>query len=175
MIRDEEIQRLTNYARGLDLKVIFSSSKKENDPAAWTLDNTELTVYKNNNSSRIEMVLSMIHEIGHALHNLWEKNRKLDKEFEKAIDHVNEAEKLEIDSKKRQRKIILDNEIAGTKYWETIYKETNMQFPKWRLYAQMDFDVYQYEFYYENDSFPIKRVKNEKWKSLVNKYKNKYE
>ena len=174
MIRDEEIQRLVNYIKGLGLKVSFVS-KKSDYSAFWYLDNSEIVVCKNNNSSKIETVLSLIHETGHAKHNLWEKNREVDKKFEKALNHVEEADKLEIDTQKRQRKIILNNEIAGTKYWHEIYHETNMKFPLWRLEAQMEFDVWQYETFYEFGSFAKCSVRHDKWKELVVKHKGKHD
>ena len=173
MIRDREIERLVNYAKGLGLKVSFSS-KKSDAAASWCLDNTEIFIYKNNNSSKTETVLSLIHEIAHAKHNLWEKNREIDKKFEKALDHVEEANVEEVDSKKRQRKIILDNEIAGTNYWHEIYHETNMKFHMWRLEAQMEFDIWQYEVFYEMGRFPKIGARNKKFKDLIAKYRNKY-
>src|ERR1700722_13956814 len=123
MVRDAEIQRLINYIKGLGLKVTLSSKRVTTDAALWYLDNSEIVIYKNNNNSRIAIVLALLHEIGHAIHNIHEKNRQIDEKFENALEHVDEAENLEIDTSKRQRKIILNNEIAGTKYWHSIYKE----------------------------------------------------
>ena len=172
MIRDEEIKRLTNYIKGLGLKVIFYS-KSSDSAASWALDNSEIIINTKNNDSKTDIIVSMIHEIGHALHNLWEKKRELDKEFEKALDHVDEAEEQGLDTKKKQRKIILDNEIAGTKYWYSIYKETNMQFPLWKLYANMEFDIWQYQVYYETGDFPTCKEKDKKFTEICKKHKRK--
>ena len=174
MIRDQEIQRLISYAKGLGLEVSFSS-KKSDCSAFWYLDNTGIVIFKKNNQSKIDTVLSLIHEIAHAKHNLWEKNRKIDPKFEKALDHLDEAEERGTDSKKRHRKTILDNEIAGTRYWDEIYHETNMQFPIWRLELAKEYDIWQYEYFYEYGRYPKKRERKKKYKEIVAKHKGKYE
>ena len=173
MIRDEEIKRLSNYIKGLGLKVIFTSSTKGDEAASWATDNSEIVINTRNNDSKIDIVMSMIHEIGHALHNLWEKNREPDRKFEEALDHTYEAEELGLDTKKRQRKVILENEIAGTRYWEATYKETNMKFPIWRLYANMEFDIWQYEVYSETGIFPNNSERTKKMKEIAAKHKRK--
>lgn len=170
MIRDLEIQRLVNYIKGIGLKVTFSS-KKADYSAFWYLDCSEIVVCKDSNKTKIETILSLIHELGHALHNIHEKNRQIDTKFESALDHIDEAEELEIDAKKRQRKIILDNELAGTKYWHQIYKETNLKFPIWRLEVAKEYDVWQYEVFYGTGSYPVAEDRKEKRRQLKNKYR----
>lgn len=172
MVRDQEIQRLVNYIKGLGLKVTFSS-KKSDASAFWYLDNSEIVICKKNNSSKIETVLSLIHEIGHSKYCIREKDRQLDLKFEGALDHVDKAEEEETDTQKKQRKIILDNEIAGTKYWHEIYKETNMQFPIWRLEAAMEYDIWQYEVFHETGSYPKFKERKKKFKEVMNKYRRK--
>lgn len=83
MIRDLELQRLISYSKGLGLTVTFSS-KKTDDSALWYLDNSGIVIYQSHNKTKIETILSLIHELGHAKHNLWEKNRKVDPKFEAA-------------------------------------------------------------------------------------------
>ncbi len=169
MIRDEEIKRLVNYAKGLGLKVIFSSTAE--DSGYWTLDNSEITISKNNNSSKMETVLSFIHELGHAKHNIHEKDRRIDQKLDNTIDHLDAAQDQGIDSKRKHRKYQLENEIAGTRYWHEIYLETNMKFPIWRLNAAIDFDCWQYEVFLEKDKFPTQKEIRAKIKELKAKYK----
>lgn len=171
MIRDQEIQRLIDYIRGLGLEVTFSS-KKSDAAAFWYLDNTGIVVFKKNNTSKVDTVLSLIHEIGHCKHNIWEKNREIDPKLENAIDHMDEAEELEQDSQKKQRRVILSNEIAGIKYWDEIYTETNMKFPYWRLEVAKIYDIWQYEVFYETGSYPKVKERNKKLKELTKKYRN---
>ena len=172
MIRDQEIERLINYANGLGINVRFSS-KKTDCAALWYLDNSQITVFRAPNISKIDMVLSLIHEIGHGKYCIWEKNREIDIKFEKALDHVDTAEEFGEDTQKRQRKIILDNEIAGTKYWDEIYHETNMQFPIWRLELAKEYDIWQYEYFYEHGCYPKSKERKKKYKEIVSKYRGK--
>jgi hypothetical protein len=170
LIRDEEIQRLINYIKGLGLKVTFSS-KKSDSSALWYLDCSEIVVCKGNNKGKIDTVLSLVHELGHALHNIHEKNREVDEDLEDALDHVDEAEELGMDPKKRQRKIILNNEINGTKYWDAIYREVNLKFPPWRLEVAKEFDVYQYQVFYDTGYYPTAKERKEKMKELTRKHR----
>jgi len=172
MLRDDEIQRLVNYIKGLGLKVTFSS-KQSDCSAFWYLDNSEIVICKNKNKSKIETVLSLIHETGHALHNIYEKNRKTDPKFEEALDHVDEAQELELDTQKKQRKIILNNEKAGTHYWDAIYRETNMKFPMWKLEAAKEIDVWMYEVFYETGKYPKTKERIAKVKEVNRKHRRK--
>lgn len=171
MVRDDEIQRLVNYGKGLGLNITFSS-KKSDCAAFWYLDNSGIVICKSKNVSKIDTVLSLIHELGHALHNIHERDRQIDRKVEDALNHVDKAEELKIDAKKRQRKIILNDEIAGTAYWDSIYKETNMKFPIWRLEVAKEYDMWQYQFWYETGKNPQKREKIEKYKEIEERYKN---
>lgn len=170
MIRDEEIQRLINYAKGLGLTVSFSS-KKEECSAAWYIDNSGIVIYKNKNKTKIETVLSIIHELGHAKHNIWEQNRELDKKFEESLDKVEKAEEDGEESQRKHRKVILDSEVHGVKYWDEIYKDTDMKFPKWKLDMAKEHDVWVYEIYYETGKDPSSDERKRKRKELTLKYK----
>ncbi|HWY36832.1 MAG TPA: hypothetical protein VNX68_19455 [Nitrosopumilaceae archaeon] len=173
MIRDEEIQRLTNYIKGIGLKVTFISQKRANFAAAWYLDNSAIEICKNKNKTKIETILSLIHELGHALHNIHEKDRQVDTKFDGAISHVDKAEEEDTDTQKRQRKTIFDNEVAGAQYWHQIYKETNMKFAIWRLDAAMEYDIWNYEVHYETGDYPSWAAKKKKRKEVMNRYRNK--
>lgn len=172
MIRDLEIQRLVNYTKGLGLKVTFSS-KKSDYSAHWSIDNSEIVVFNNKNKPKIVVILDLIHELGHSKHNVWEKDRQVDPKFEKALDHVDDAAEHGTDTKKRHRKTILNNEIAATRYWEEIYHETDMKFPLWRLEMAKEFDIYQYEIFYETGRYPTAKEKKQKRIELTKKYRGK--
>lgn len=174
MVRDLEIQRLVNYIKGIGLKITFSS-KKSDCSAEWYLDNSGIIIYRAKNTTKIETVLSLIHELGHALHNIDEKERKTDVKFDAALDHLEKAEELGIDTKKRQRKIIFDNEVCGTEYWDDIYKMTDMRFPLWRLEFAKEYDIWQYEVFYETGKDPSGSERAKKRKELNKKYRKNYE
>lgn len=171
MIRDDELNRLVKYAQGQGVKVIFSSVKTQ-DHAAWTLDGTEITIYQSQNLSKTEKILSMIHELGHHAWFIHEKNRQPDLKFEEAITRQDQYEEKikDLPTPKKLRKKILDIERAGTQYWYTIYKETNMKFPLWKLFAQMEHDVWQYEYLYKHGEFPKRPLRRAMWKEFKAKH-----
>jgi len=176
MIRDEELIRLTKYAQGMGIKVTFSSSNQETASADWTTDGSAITIYKNTNATKIEKILSLIHELGHHLHFVHEKNREPDLKFDEALDTVESIAKEGLPLSEvsiGRRKKILDIEKAGTKYWEIIYKDTNLKFPIYKLYVAMDYDMYQYETYYELGRFPKQKENRIKLKELTLKYRDK--
>jgi hypothetical protein len=174
-IRDEEISRLISYAKGLGLKVTFNSSME--DSGGWTTDGTELIIstHPKNFTSKTEMILTLIHEIAHMVHFIHEKNRNPDLKFEEALERQNlyEEEILETPAPKRFRNKILQNEVAATKWWTVIYQDTNIKIPLWKVNAAMEFDIYQYQVYYETGHFPTKKQRSEKNKEINLKYKPK--
>lgn len=163
MRRDDEINRLIRYAQGMGLSVRFKPSKKgSKDAAEWVTDGSEITVYVSPNSSKIEKILSLIHEISH--HKAWIDNeRQMDPKVEEALDSE--------ENKKIHRKRIFDMEVNDSVYWEDIYKDTNCKFDIKKLHVQREYDLWQYEVYYETGKFPKGKDKKKKYKELKNKYK----
>lgn len=176
-IRDQEIQRLTSYATGLGVKVSIIYVKSAKASAQWTLDGKEIMIYVNpNNLNKTEIILSLIHELGHQLWFIHEKNRKPDLQIEEAIEKANlymGSIDNEVPPPKRLRKRILDIERAGTEYWHTIYKDVGLKIPLWKVNMWMEYDIWQYEMYYANGKFSPKPERKIKFKILRTKYKDK--
>lgn len=141
MIRDEELNRLIRYAQGMGLSVRFKPYVKGCTPAAeWSNDGTEIVVYMKSRCSKIEKILSLIHELGH--HKAFvNANRTVDPKVDEVLG--------EEDVKKRGRKRILDMEVNDASHWEDIYNDTNCKFDLKKLYKQREFDIWCYEVYYE--------------------------
>ena len=165
MIRDEELNRLIRYAQGMGLSVRFKPYVKHSRiQATWTCDGTELVVYVTNQMSKLDKILSLIHELGH--HKAWINNdRQPDPEIEEALDKSDNDE-----AKKRDRKRILDMEAHDSLYWEDIYKDTNCQFNIDKLHKQREFDIWCYEVYYETGREAKKMEKRAKLRELRKKY-----
>lgn len=167
MVRNREIERLVKYAQSLGVKVIFSNKKCPDTSAEWTLDGSEIYIYTKKQYSKTDTILSLIHEIAHMLNHIHRNDRQRDEKFEEAID-ASDAD----GAAKRHRLKILRVEKQGTQYWETIYKETNLQFPLWKLYAAMELDVWPYEIYVETGGFPTVKERKKKRKELKIKHKD---
>src|SRR5689334_8905081 len=119
MIRDDELNRLMRYAQGMGLSVRFKPYVKYSQiEAEWALDGTEVIVYVSSRSTKLDKILSLIHELGH--HKAFINNdRKPDPKVEEALDE---------EHKKVMRKRIYNYEVEDTKYWEDIYKDTDCRF-----------------------------------------------
>lgn len=162
MKRDEEISRLTRYAQGMGLSVRFKPYVPGSGvEAEWRIDGTEIIIYTDRRSSKLAKVLSLIHEISH--HKAWiDNNRALDPKIEEAIDSE--------ENSKKQLKRLWDMETQDSAYWEDIYRDTNCTFPIERLHKQREFDLWCYEFHYENGRTAKTSEKKNRWKELNKKY-----
>lgn len=165
MIRDEEISRLIKYAEGMDLQVKFKPRTRNGNAAEWTLDGTEITIYQKKRESKIETILSLIHEISHHVWFIHDMNRQIDQESKEAFASEEPTKKM--------RKKLLDMEIAATKWWDIVYRDTNCKFKKWRLEVNKTFDIWVYEVYSEIGEFPSKKEGRLKYKELVENYEEK--
>lgn len=161
-IRDEEIKRLIQYAKGLNLKVSFTDYVPySRDAGYWSTDGSELIICLGKRDSKIEIVLTLIHELGHHLEWVHNHHRKPHVELNAAFDD---------EEKKTNRKIIYQYEVNSSNWWDIIYKETDMKFPIKRLHIQKEYDIWQYEVYYETSKFPTKKESKDKLKQLRRKY-----
>ena len=164
MVRDDELNRLIKYAQGMGLSVHFKPSVKGSTfGAEYVTDGTEVIIYITKRTTKLDKIFSLIHELSH--HKAYINN---DREIDEKLDEI----LIKEDPKKRERYEIWKSEIRDAQYWEEIYRDTNCQFNINRLYAQKDFDLWVYEFYYENGGWPTWKLKNNKIKELIKKYKN---
>jgi hypothetical protein len=173
-IRDEEIKRLIHYAKGLGVKVVIYNKNNADADAQWTLDGTLIEVYASSKTTKTDIILHLIHELGHHVWFIHEKDRQKDLQFEEAITRENLfQEETDVPTPKNLRKKIWDVEVSGTKWWESIYKETNLKIPIWKMQAAMEFDMWMYEVYYETGFFPKGESKRLHYLAVQEKYKPK--
>lgn len=172
-IRDKEIERLVKYAEALGVKVTYIRKTPASfGEADWVIDGSEIRLYTRKNTNKTDLVLSLIHELGHHLWFIHKKERQPDLKFEQALDRENLVfEKKKVMTPKKLRKKILEIEKEGVKYWEVIVKDTNIKIAKWKINLQAEFDIWQYEYYYENGKFPKRPIRRLKRKELINKHK----
>lgn len=163
MKRDDEIKRLVKYANALGASVTFCDSGRPDSSAEWTIDGKEITIYEKKQYSKTDTILSLVHELGHLLNHIHRNDRVQDEEF---------GEALGSDELKKARRKILRVEKQGTEYWYTVYKDTNLQIPLWKLYAAMEYDLWQYEVFYETGKFPKGKEQKKKRKTVKVKHRN---
>lgn len=165
MIRDLELARLINYGKALNTAVIFYKDKE--DAGSWSLDGSEIHIHWPKSSTKTDVILTLLHELGHHAWFIHVCNRQQHQPLYNALNAKKPT--------KRQRKVILDCEIAATKWWNTIIKEADIQIPTWKVERQMELDLWMYEYFYANSDWPNWPERNLKYKDLTFKYKPKKE
>lgn len=171
-IRDEEIQRLINYGKGLGVKIIIYNKSNPAADAQWSLDGTMIQVFAGPTKSKTDIILDLIHELGHHVWFIHEKDRQPDMKFDEAITRENLFQKdPSTPTPKHLRKKIWDVEVAGTRWWDVIYKDTNVKIPIWKVEAEKEFDTWMYEMYYENGHFPVGKIKRDHYRKVQAKHR----
>jgi len=171
-VRDDEIQRLIHYAKSMGVKVYIYSRSNPAGAAEWTLDGTTISVFAGPTNSKSDTILDLIHELGHHVWFVHEKDRQQDLKFEQAITRENLYQvETDVPTPKHLRKKIWNVEIAGTKYWDIIVKDTNIKIPTWKIEAAKEFDMWMYEMYYENGHFPKGKFKKNRRKEILAKHR----
>jgi hypothetical protein len=168
MKRDDELKRLIHYAKGLGVKVTIYENRKSDNAATWATDGSEIEIFKSPKDSKIHTIISLLHELGHMLWHVHDKDRKQDVEFEASLSP---GEVWGGDLPKSKRKKVLDEELAAAAWQESVYKETNMKFPIWKLHAAKEFDMWMYQVYYETGSFPKFKTKRKQLIDIRKKYR----
>lgn len=163
-VRDKEIKRLIKYAQGLNIKVSFRPRSAINrDAAEWTTDGKAIRIFKKKDSSKLHIILCLIHELGHALEFIHNENRVINRKLDEAV--------MAEEERKIFRRRIYEWEVKSAHWWISIYKEVDLKFPLHRLYREKDLDLWMYEHYYEYGTYPNgKQIINKK-KDLKLKHK----
>lgn len=165
--RQREMERLIRYAQGMSAKVQIRPYRSKADGlAAWDLftDNSvTITIYRKKGMSDLEIVLSMIHELGHH-RDFIALNRR-------DIGEPDAGRGLT----KEQRKQVYDYELRGMRYWKQIYHDTDCRFPIWRLFQQMELDIAAYHHYYLHGKDWTKREARKLAKEIRQKHREGFE
>lgn len=172
--REAEIKRLVNYAKGLGVKQVIFTDKME-DSGGWVLDGSTIYIRKDHKTSSHELILALIHELGHALYFIWVKNRNPDIKYEEAIERQNifEEEFSDEPLPKSLRKKIYDVEVESAKFWDIIYKDTDIQIPKVKLDIERECDIWIYHYFYIHGKFPTRKLKLQNRRKVKEKYRKR--
>jgi hypothetical protein len=169
--RDEEIVRIRKYCEALGVKLVMRNKSSKMAAAEWRLDGSQITVWITQPENKTETVLSLLHELGHQLWHVHHKNREEDIKIIEVYNRIVLSSKI-TESTEADRRVVLNVERAGAEYWDVIVKDLDIKIPAWRIEAQKRFDVWQYEFYYENCHFPNRADRRLKIRELKEELKN---
>jgi hypothetical protein len=161
-IRDKELTRVKQYAQALGIKVLIKKQGPEDPEADWALDGSQITVYLRPKQSKTQIILDLIHELGH--HQEWVyRGRKTPLKIDTALSRETPT--------KAQRKHIYDDEVNGAAYQLLIYKEIGLTIPKWKVEVERDLSLASYRYFWLNGDHPTREWRREKRKELIKKYK----
>lgn len=157
-----ELRRVEKYAEGLGIKIVYKKQRRSDPEAAWSVDGSEITVYLRNRQSTTQIILDLIHELGHHIHWVY-NNRKIPLELDKALGKESHT--------KKDREKILYDEINGGQYHLIIYNELGLKIPKWKVEVERDLAIESYKYYYKNNEEIPRKLVKEKRIELIKKYK----
>ena len=164
----KEIDRLVKYSEGLGIIVRFKSSNDPHVAATWSNYPPEIEIFTNNNTSKTDIILSLLHELGH--HHDWLNNGR--KEIPEAYTDEANRKKGDPPLSREKRRIIYDNERRGINYMAYIADQVNLKTPPlWRIMAEMAYDKWSYRYYFVHGDDPSRQEKIKKRKKLIKKYK----
>jgi hypothetical protein len=171
-IRDDEIKRLDQYARGLGLGVEFRQHRPGNPGAALVSfdgKSEKIVMYLWPRKSKLQIVLDFIHELAH--HVAWiHKNRKDDPKLVDALVEEDSRKENDPPIAKRKRHLIYKCEKHDASYRDIIAHEVGLQLPKHALDIDRDLDLWLYKWYYDTGTSPSRKQFQEKKQELKRKY-----
>ena len=164
-VRQEELKRLEQYAKGLGVKVTYKKQKKDDPHAAWVVDGTEIILYTNNSQSITKLILNFCHELAH--HKSWIKAGRIgDLKTNQALILDDERKKGDPPLPKSKRKLIYETEKNDAMLWDEIIDEVGIKISKNRIELERQMDIWMYEYYYKKGEYPTTREAKEQKKEL---------
>ncbi len=167
-IRDLEISRLLHYAKGLGVKVTIYNRTHPNMEAEWATDGSSINIYAGKACTKTNLILHFLHELGHMTAFINQQNRQVDEAFDEALEEG-------ADEKKKHRLKILQVERAGITWWDQIIKDVDIKLASWKIEAQKEIDILQYEVFYERGDWLGGKERDKAYKKIRAKWKAKLE
>ena len=168
-IRNREIKRLVNYAKGLGCTVKIKNVltiKKNSSVAEMELDTNIIYLYITPKCSKISIVFSLIHEIAH--YKGYIKRKRIVSIRE---DYVYGRYSKDKTLPLSLRKQIFKDEKKDLYYWNGIIKDCNIQINPNRIAMQKELDLLWYKLFVKYGyNFTIK-CRNKHTKKIKQKYR----
>jgi len=162
MSSKRELRRVEKYCEALGIKVTYKKQGPLDPEADWTTDGTEITVYLRPRQSFTQIILDLVHELGH--HQNWVYS---DRKTQISLDHALGKEKHQ----KKDRLAILKDEQNGSQFHLLIFKELGIKIHQWKVEVERDLSLAIYTYYYKNNDWPTLKWRKNKKKELILRYK----
>lgn len=175
-IRDRELKRLEQYARGLGARVLYRRHKRGDPGAEWLVHqdgSTDLVLYTYPGQTKTRLILNFIHELGHH-YAFVRRNRKEDPVTFEAF-YKEGLRKRNADPKlpKEERKLIYLAEKSDANYRRAVWQEVDIKLPKWKLEMDIELDIWGYRQYWLKGNHPNAAEVDAKHDELKVKYASK--
>ncbi len=171
MIRDQEIKRLEQYAKGLGLKVEYKQHQPGNASAELLSYNgvsDTIVMYLWQNKSKTQIVLDFLHELAH--HLSWiHRDRKDDPALLEALIAEDARKESDPPLPKAQRKLIYQCEKRDAEFRAIIAHEVGIKVSAAKQELDRLLDVWIYEYYYRTGKFPTRELRRKKTRHFMKK------
>lgn len=150
--QDEDIKKLKHYAKAHGLKVSIRR-KKTKDFSAEYVSNESITVYTTKRTSKKDIILTLLHELGHHLDSIIGKP-----DSKETIEALNKAHNEGIKNVPReQRRLIYRSEKSGIELMPYFVSYLKLRIDRRAVEIQKRIDIFAYKFYMDNGRFPTQK------------------
>jgi hypothetical protein len=159
-IRDKEITRIENYARGLGTKIEWKRYISGGTDAEWFADGEKIAIYQWPRKSKTMTILTLVHELAH--HLAWvNAGRKEDPKVTEALEADANHVKGQPPIAKEYRKIIYELERDDAMLRDKIFTDLNLKVPLYKFKADKKVDVWYYRQFYLTGKRPTNKAYKE--------------
>ena len=157
-----DIDKLLEFAKGLEVDVVFKDKSPEKTIALYYNKPPKIVIFKNKVKTKPELILALLHELGHHLDFM---NTKKDLHDAFAMEDMRTRHDPPLP--KKIRKYIYDEEVSGIKLMLGIANKLKLDIEKWKVIREMRLDIWVYKHYYKTGNFPTIKESSEKNKQLT--------
>lgn len=149
--KDRDLKKLKDYANSLGLKVYTKPYSRYTGAAEYV--SGKYIIIFDKKTTKTDIIMSLLHELGHHLDWLDQKNSK---DILIALDYLSKGpmQGKREDIPKKYRKVILQTERDGVRYMTKIHKLLELEVPIEAVKIQQYVDLFDYEFLYKYARFP---------------------
>lgn len=161
----KDIERLVQYGKSLGFETKFVKIKEYNGDAGyfnWYPPN-DIEILIDKKSTSTEILLVLLHELGHARDFIALGRPKKDK-----LPRVLGIEHDGMSRRRREELYALESRAINNMF--DIWQELGLKLPLWRLRAEQEFDRWMYMTFLKTGTFPSRELIKAKHQGLVRKY-----
>lgn len=171
-IRDNEIKKLENYAKGLGLRVEYRNHRP-GDPGAALISvdgiSEKIVMYIWPRKPKSQIVLDFLHELAHHMGFVY-KGRRDDPALLNALIEEGDRKPKDPPIEKAKRKLIYECEKSDATYRSMIAHEVGITIPEHKLKMDIELDIWVYRYYYLTGNLPTADKFRDKKKLIKRKY-----